>query len=188
MSKLPTFQTLRLILREVIASDIPAIEKHFIDYRVVRTLSALVPWPYPKNGVEDFLNREIFPRQGRDRWAWAITLKEAPSDLIGIVDLWREGKPENRGFWLGYQYWGNGYMTEAVEPVMDYAFDHLSFEKLVFNNAVGNPRSGRIKEKTGARLLGRAPARFVDPTLTEHDIYEITKSEWEHFKKSRLSK
>ncbi len=74
-------------------------------------------------------------------------------------------------------------MTEAVEPVMDYAFDHLGFEKLVYANAVGNPRSGRVKEKTGAKLVRKEPARFVDPALTEHEIYVLTKSGWQEFKK-----
>jgi ribosomal-protein-alanine N-acetyltransferase len=69
-------------------------------------------------------------------------------------------------------------MTEAVEPITDYAFGQLGFEKLVFTNAVGNPRSGRVKEKMGARLVGRVPARFVDPAFTEHEIYELTKNEW----------
>lgn len=178
MSTIPIFYTARLTLREITESDIPAYEKYFIDYNVIRNLSAVVPWPYPEGGVLDFLSTQIFPRQGKDRWAWAITLKENPDELIGAVDLWRDGKPENRGFWLAHKFWGNGYMTEAVEPVMDYAFNSLGFEKLVFSNAVGNNRSARVKEKTGAKLLRREPARFVDPTFTEHDIYELSKEDW----------
>jgi RimJ/RimL family protein N-acetyltransferase len=61
-------------------------------------------------------------------------------------------------------------MTESVEPIIDYALKKLGFEKLVFTNAVGHPRLGHVKEKTGAKLVGRAPAQFVDPTLTESKI------------------
>ncbi len=178
----PTFQTARLTLRELVREDAIAYEKHFVDYNVVRTLTALIPWPYPKGGVVDYLATQVLPKQGKDKWVWAITLKENPTELIGAVDLWREGKPEHRGFWLGHKFWGRGYMTEAVKPVMEYAFERLGFEKLVFANAVGNLRSGRVKEKTGARLIGRAPAKFVDPDLTEHEIYELTKAEWQIFK------
>lgn len=109
---------------------------------------------------------------------WGIFLKEAPDELIGAVDLWREGKPEHRGFWLGRKYWGQGFMTEAVEPVMDYAFDELGFDVLIFANAVGNIGSRRIKEKTGARLLRVEPAKFVDPKFTEHEIWELRKEDW----------
>jgi hypothetical protein len=61
-------------------------------------------------------------------------------------------------------------------------FDHLGFEKLVFANAVGNVRSRRIKEKTGARQLRTEPAKFVNPLDTEREILEITKDEWNAFR------
>ncbi len=179
MNKLPTFITERLILREVTEADAPSYEKNFVDYEVISQLTAAVPWPYPEGGVLDYLRTQIFPHQGKDRWVWAIFLKENPEEAIGCIDLWREAKPENRGFWLGRKYWGRGIMTEAVEPVMDYAFNVLGFEKIILANAVGNERSRRIKEKNGAYLLRTEPAKFVNPTYTEHEIWELTKEQWE---------
>ena len=46
-------------------------------------------------------------------------LKTNPNELIGAVDLYRDGKPENRGFWLGKPFWKQGIMTEAVTVIMD---------------------------------------------------------------------
>jgi RimJ/RimL family protein N-acetyltransferase len=178
MSLIPTFETSRLILRGVVENDAISWQKHFDDYEVIRHLSAHVPWPYPKDGVLSFLKSSILPSQGKDRWVWGIFLKEAPDELVGVVDLWREGRPEHRGFWLSHQHWGKGLMTEAVDPVMDYAFNDLGFEVLVFANAVGNIGSRRVKEKTGARLLRVEPAEFVDPKFTEHEIWELRKEDW----------
>lgn len=185
-SLIPTFTTQRLVLRQLVESDTAAYKRHFIDYEVIRHLSDRVPWPYPADGVETFLRDMVFPRQGHDRWMWAICLREAPDSLIGAVELWRKGSPENRAFWLGRDYWGKGYMTEAVEPVIDHAFEALGFETLVFSNAVGNTRSGRVKEKTGARFIRKEPAAFVDPALTEHEVYELTKDAWRAFKEARV--
>lgn len=165
--------------------DLSDYEKHFVDYEVIRNLSAAVPWPYPKDGIRDFLEQVILPAQGKDRWVWGLFLKENPKELMGCIDLWREGRPEHRGFWLGKKFWGRGYMTEAVRPVMDYAFANLGFECLIFSNAVGNRKSRRVKEKTGARFIGVRPAKFVDPALTEAETWELTKAAWEHFKTSR---
>src|SRR6185312_8059826 len=120
-----------------------------------------LPWPYPEDGILNFLKTQVLPRQGKDKWMWGLFLKDNPDELIGIVELWREGHPANRAFWLGRKFWGRGLMTEAVAPVMDYAFDKLGFEKLVFSNALGNDRSRRVKEKTGARLLRTEPAKYV---------------------------
>ncbi len=175
---LPTFETKRLILRAPHQSDIPLYQKNFADYEVIRYLSDRVPWPYPTDGVESFLKNLIFPHQENDLWFWVITTKESPDEVIGCVHLWRPGRPEHRGFWLAKKHWGKGFMTEAVAPITRYAFETLGFEKLVFANAVGNTRSRRIKEKTGAKLIGLGPMKFVDPAFTEHEIWELNKEDW----------
>ena len=136
MIRTPTFTTPRLRLREVRRTDIPAYEKHFIDYEVVRYLTDRVPWPYPPDGVREYLDTFVFPYLGENKWVWAITERDGADELIGIIELWRPGRPEHRGFWLGRAYWGRGYMTEAVTPVMDFAFEVAGFERLVFANAV----------------------------------------------------
>ena len=178
----PTFLTPRLILKEICLADVPSYEKHFIDYEVIRYLSSAVPWPYPVDGVENYFKKFVFPELGVKRWTWGIFLKENPSEVIGMIELFHDGKPEHRGFWLGRAYWGQGIMTEAVSPVMDYAFNELGFEKLVFSNAVGNFKSRRVKEKTGARLIGTRPVNHVDPQLTESETWELSRSEWVAFK------
>jgi ribosomal-protein-alanine N-acetyltransferase len=71
-----------------------------------------------------------------------------------------------------------GLMTEAVQPVLGFAFEDLGFDRLVLTNAVGNERSRRIKEKTGARLIDIRPAKFVEPSYSAHEIWELNKSEW----------
>jgi RimJ/RimL family protein N-acetyltransferase len=73
-------------------------------------------------------------------------------------------------------------MTEAVLPITDYAFDSLGFERLFFSNAVGNQRSRRVKEKTGARFLRTEPANFVNPIYAGREVWELTKDEWRAFK------
>ncbi len=174
----PTLATKRLTLKAVTEDDILSYEKYFVDYEVIRHLASTVPWPYPRNGVSEFVKRSILPKQGKNKWVWGIFLQQKPDELIGVVDLWRSGTPENRGFWLGKQFWDQGIMTEAVIPVNDYAFGSLGFEKLIFSNAKGNIRSRRIKEKTGAKLLRVEPASFVDPVYNEHEIWQLTKDDW----------
>jgi RimJ/RimL family protein N-acetyltransferase len=165
-----------------VEADAEAWEQGFVDYEVIRHLSSAVPWPYPAGGVRDFLLEQVLPRQGKDRWVWGLFLREAPDALIGVVDLWRDGRPEHRGFWLARAHWGQGFMTEAVTAVNDHAFAALGFEVLVFANAVGNVASRRVKEKTGARLREVSPASFVDPRYTEHEVWELRKEDWLRFR------
>jgi [ribosomal protein S5]-alanine N-acetyltransferase len=178
MPEIPTFETARLLLRGVTQADAPAIQKNFNDYAVIRELASIVPWPYPADGALDFIRNHVLPAQGNGRWVWGLFLKDAPQELIGIIDLRRIGKPEHRGFWLARKHWGKGLMTEATTVITDHAFDELGFEALIFSNAVGNVRSRRIKEKSNAVLCRIEPAKFVNPDYTQHEVWELTKSAW----------
>lgn len=179
--RLPTLKTQRLLLHPISLDYCSDYAKYFVDYEVIRHLSSAVPWPYPTDGVSDFLRAVILPPQGKDRWTWGLFLQDNPNELIGCIDLWKKGCPENRGFWLGRPFWGKGLMTEAVARVTDFAFNELGFDRLIFSNALGNMRSRRIKEKTGARFLGTRPAKFVDPAITEAETWELTKGDWKKF-------
>jgi RimJ/RimL family protein N-acetyltransferase len=174
---IPTLLTERLILRGVTAADTEAYERHFVDYEVIRHLSAEVPWPMPVDGVRAFIRERIVPVQGQDRWVWGVHRKDAEG-VIGAIDLRRHGERKNRGFWLGRPFWGKGYMTEAVIRINEFAFEELGFERLVFANAVGNERSRNIKLRTGARLVGVVPGAFVDPAYTRQEIWELTRQQW----------
>jgi len=181
---IPTFETQRLILKEITIEDAPAYQKYFADYEVIQHLSNRVPWPYPEDGAHQFIENFLIPNQGKGQWAWGIFLKTNPNELIGCIELFESNSTENRGFWLGKKFWGQGLMTEAVVPVMDYAFNKLGFTKMILANALGNTRSRRVKEKTLGRLIEVKPFKFVGSQYTESEFWEVTKEEWEAFKKS----
>jgi RimJ/RimL family protein N-acetyltransferase len=183
MAQLPVFETTRLTLRDITERDAPAYERYFLDYEVIGTMSHIVPWPYPENGVLQHIRTAVIPNQCMDQWVWGICLKSAP-ELIGAIWLKRKGTPSNRGFWLGKEFWRRGIMTEAMMPVTDYAFDVLGFEKLVLANAVGNPASRQMKEKIGAVFLRTEPAVYVNPRYAEREVWELTKERWKAFKTS----
>jgi len=178
---IPEFETERLYMRAITLKDCESYEKNFNDYEVIQYLSNLVPWPFPKGGVKDFLEKIVMPELGTKRWLWVIFLKDNKNEVIGCVDLWREGRPQHRGFWLAKKHWGKGLMTEAVKPVLNFAFTQLDFKSLTFANAVGNDRSKRIKEKTGATFLKTEPAKFVNPKYTKHELWKLKKEDWISF-------
>ena len=47
----PTLETARLILRPLDARDVPAIQRIFPQWKLVRYLNPAVPWPYPEDGA-----------------------------------------------------------------------------------------------------------------------------------------
>lgn len=177
-------ETPRLVLRPLRETDAPAIQEHFACWEIIQHLSTGVPWPYPEDGAADYVAKRLKEiAEGSDR-TWAIT-ERGEDRLIGVLDYVAEDKGAgNRGFWLGVPWQGRGYMTEAVLAFHEYAFSEMKLTRIVVDNAVNNPRSRRIKEKTGARLLGVIPFKHRDGT-TESEQWEVTAESWAAFCASR---
>ena len=79
--------------------------------------------------------------------------------LIGSIGLLFQGESrlsvgENEaeiGYWLGEDFWGKGYMTEAALQVIHYALEELSLTQLWASVYKENIASQRVIEKCGFR-------------------------------------
>lgn len=157
-----------------------SIQRNFKDWSTVRFLNAAVPWQYPKDGAAEWCRNIVVPGQGEFRWSWAICLRESPHQLIGVIELFREGF-SNRGFWLDRDYRGHRYMEKAANAVNECAFNRLGFQKLLLDNALGNMPSRRVKDREGATLIRVAEASFVDKSIAQKEYWELTKESWQAY-------
>ena len=174
----PILTTERLILRPLRWEDAPALQRRFPKWEIVRHLNDKIPWPYPLDAAEAHL-RDFLPRmERRECFAWAITLKGDPDELVGRIDLRPENWPgSQRGFWLDEPYWGQGLMSEAADRVTDFALVELGWPSLRLDNAESNTASHRIKEKQGAEIVDRVRARFVEGE-DWRIIWRLTREAW----------
>jgi [ribosomal protein S5]-alanine N-acetyltransferase len=170
-------ETNRLLLRPLELADAEQAQRLFPKWEIVRFLTNRVPWPHPEDGALTHYRDNVFPAIARgERWAWSLRLKSAPERLIGSISLMK-GETENRGFWLGLPWQGQGLMSEAAEAVTDYWFDELGFAVLRVPKAAANTASRRISEKQGMRVVAVEERDYVGGRfLTE--IWEITAEEW----------
>src|SRR5450756_731081 len=82
-----------------------------------------------------------------------ITLRDgAIVGACGVV-LQQYDTPE-LGYWLGLPFWGQGYATQALHAVIDYAFTDLSHEALQAGARVTNPASRRVLAECGLPARG----------------------------------
>jgi RimJ/RimL family protein N-acetyltransferase len=177
MEATPTLYTERLILRPLELSDAEAIQQHFPHWEVVRYLNALVPWPYPTDGASTYLRDIALPAIAAGKeWHWSIRLKSAPEQLIGNISLMDE-QDNNRGFWLGPKWQGQGLMTEASAAVTEYWFETLGRSVLRVPKAAPNLGSRKLSERSGMRLIRSDEGDFVSGRFPR-DLWEITRAEW----------
>lgn len=85
--------------------------------------------------------------------SWAIVLREN-NKVIGSI---KTSPDENRGryyakyvsYVLSADYWGKGYMTEALNRIIKYVFEELNIDLLSAFHYPHNTRSKRVLERCG---------------------------------------
>ncbi len=146
-------QTERLGLKPLRLANAPRLAQLANDLDVSRWLRR-VPFPYREDDARVWIPQTMAARSDGTAYTFAIVLGR--DELIGICAL--EGLPDKPriGFWLGKSYWGQGYMTEAVGALLDFADTQLNLDKVCSSYMEGNAASRRIHEKFGFQETGRS--------------------------------
>lgn len=174
-------RTRRLILRPLELADAAQIQELFPQWEIVRFLATRVPWPYPPDGALTYCRDIALPQMERgESWHWTIRRIEEPAQIIGVISLMKN-EPDNRGFWIGLPWQGQGYMTEACAWVNDFWFETLGRSVLRVAKASENAASRRISEKQGMRLVGTEERVYVSGGK-KAEVWEMTAEEWRHWK------
>jgi RimJ/RimL family protein N-acetyltransferase len=140
-------KTERLCLRAPCREDAAAIARLANDIRIAVN-TARLPHPYRVEHAEEFIAAAT---RTEAEASFAITLDRTLVGVCGVDP--REDGPEI-GYWLGVDYWGQGYATEAARALIDHAFGELGYEALQAGARVSNPASRRVLEKCGFQWVG----------------------------------
>ncbi|MFC5864317.1 GNAT family N-acetyltransferase [Acidicapsa dinghuensis] len=186
----PALETRRLILRPLALEDAEQVQHIFPQWTIVQHLNAIVPWPYPPDGVLTYYRDLAMPAiASNNEWHWTLRLKLAPEIIVGAIGLMRTLDPavpmHNRGFWLDPTHHNQGLMTEAVIAANEYWFDVLGYPILSTGKATANIASRRISEKTGMRLVSTGESNYVCGRLPSEN-WEITREEWHTWRATHL--
>lgn len=148
--------TERLILREFVEDDWPAVLAYQADPRYLR----YYPWTGRTEAevrafVQMFLDQQ--QAQPRTKFQLAVTLREG-GQLIGNCGI-RKETPEAREADIGYEfapeYWGQGYATEAARAMVAFGFEELKVHRIWSWCIAENVGSARVLEKLGMQREGR---------------------------------
>jgi len=95
-------------------------------------------------------------------FALAIAIKPDLT-LVGVMEIgdidWEELQAEI-GFWLSPEYWGQGYMSEALTPIVQFSFEVLVLQRLYAYHMARNLASGRVLQKNGFSLEQLIPRKI----------------------------
>ena len=143
-------ETGRLVLRPLEDADAPRLVEALADWQVVKWL-AVVPWPYTAEDAGWFIEANAPGGALRERGerTWALSLRDAPARLLGVMGL-----GEELGYWLAFDAWGRGLATEAARSVLGAHFDDPAAGEVTSGWFDGNDRSERVLLKLGFEDVG----------------------------------
>ena len=120
---------------------------------------------------------------GKTNFWWSISIKES-NEFIGEAGLnlskfkYRSGEVF---YGLHPIYWGNGYGTEAVETILNYAFVDLNLHRITAGVATENLGSIKLLERVGMQREGKL--RKILPIRGEWwDNYQYAILEEDYFR------
>jgi [ribosomal protein S5]-alanine N-acetyltransferase len=178
VNPLERIDTARLVLRKPRLDDADSIfESYARDPEVTRHLTWL-----PHKSSEE--TRRILQRM-LDGWSagtaypYALTLKDEDA-VIGMIAMHPDGFKVEIGYVLARSRWGNGYMTEALRAVVDWALQQPGVHRIFATCGVENPASARVLEKSGMQREGLLRKYIVHPNRGDEPrdsyIYSIVKT------------
>jgi ribosomal-protein-alanine N-acetyltransferase len=151
-SALPILETEHLILRPITLADAEDIFAYAQDPEVSRFL----PWNAHQT-LDDSLEiiHKWLKAYAENRPApWGIVDKKSHK-IIGtiVADQHHVESVDGSCLCLGYclskDFWGRGFMPEAVQKIIEYLFHQTTVKEVVAFVRTDNPQSQRVCEKSG---------------------------------------
>ncbi len=114
-----------------------------------------LPYPYPLECALSWIEHHEKNFELERMYEFAITDKQS-GRLYGAIALSNHPQYKNgeMAYWIGEQYWGKGYGTEAAKAMIEFAFSEKNYHRVYARYFKSNPASGKIMEKCGMDYEG----------------------------------
>ena len=151
------FATERLHIRGALPGDGMMVRTAVLESQP--ELKRWMPWAVNVASAEAY---EIRAREGQVKYLarddfWLLLFLQGTDTLIGCSGLhnanWAVPSFEI-GYWLHSRHTGQGYMTEAVHGICDFAFTHFGARRLFIRCDSENQRSAAVAHRCGFAFEG----------------------------------
>jgi RimJ/RimL family protein N-acetyltransferase len=178
-SNIPTLDLDRLVLRPFSYSDAKRVQLLAGD-EAIASGAINIPHPYLDGLAESWINSHNSEFKKGNSLILAMTKKDSDT-LIGSIGLYINSKHKHAelGYWIGRDYWGNGYCSEAVAGIINYAFEKLLLNKIFAYFLTRNLASGKVLIKNGFKKEGSFRQHVLYKEKFEDiECYSLLKAEY----------
>jgi [ribosomal protein S5]-alanine N-acetyltransferase len=177
--RLPTIPASRILLRWLTEDDVDALFAIFSDPEVMRYWSTL-SMTHRREARQLLEHVHESFRQG-SLFQWGVA-RRIDNLVIGTCTLFHFETDNHRaeiGYALGREYWGQGYMCEALEALLGFAFGVLDLHRLEADVDPRNSSSIRSLERLGFKREGYLRERWrVGGGVQDTLFFGLLRREW----------
>jgi ribosomal-protein-alanine N-acetyltransferase len=173
------YSTHRLILRRITEKNlkmfVPSVSKLYCDDEIIKYsgFSTIHSEEEAVTLLKKYTSRPDF-------YIWALLLKE-DQQYIGDISLTVDSYHQfaSIGCFLSQNFWGKGYMTEAMKELLFYAFASEGLHRIEAQIHQHNSRSIRFFDKFGFRYEATLRQNFlVNGTFYDTKVYGLLFDEY----------
>lgn len=153
----PVIETRRLTLRAPVPQDVSRIAAMANDIDIAR-MTKRMPHPFTTGDAENFVIQVAAQNPAQ---ANTFIIEHEDHGPVGVIGMFEDSDPmPETGYWIGREFWGRGYATEALEGALLWASRKWKRRALVAGHFADNPASGRVLEKAGFLYTGETRSAF----------------------------
>lgn len=170
--------TEKLVLRAPNKEDVQEIAV-LANNRKISSMLESMPYPYFDKDAEAFIDNISKPEAGEVVFAITHGDNGQFMGICGVHLVRRRFDLPHMGYWLGEEYWGKGYATEAARALVDLFFKAGSEETLLMSVLTDNKASRRVIEKCGGNFW-KQETHFSETLKKDQvvDHFRITRESW----------
>jgi ribosomal-protein-alanine N-acetyltransferase len=142
---------LTLAQLQLCTTDLPALETE-LDLSISRDMLTDIAWSAIRKKIEKLTGMVEAHHLWQTYWLIILDENNLGVGLAGFKGYPYESGSSEIGYGIDPAYQNQGYMTEAVKALVDWALQH-PFCNTVTATTVKNPASRRLLEKLGARFI-----------------------------------
>jgi RimJ/RimL family protein N-acetyltransferase len=180
VSTRPTLRTARLLLGSFALDDAAELQR-LAGAREIADTTLAIPHPYHLEDARSWIQWLNSENGARDTANFAIRL-QPQRQLIGSIGFreidTQHGQAE-LGFWIGKDWWGQGYAREAARAVIQFGFESLNLNRICAHHMTRNPASGRVLLAAGMQREGVLRQRVQKWGIYEDVVlYATVRDDW----------
>ena len=161
-------------------SDLDNLVKYANNWNIAKNMTDQFPYPYSEKDGKAFIEMAT-----KDNPIHIFAI-DVDGQAVGGIGIHPQGdihrKNAELGYWLAEPFWGQGIISNAIKPIVDFAFETYAINRVFARPFGTNIASQKVLEKNNFVLEGKFKQVLIkDHSLLDELVYAIRRENCKQF-------